>query len=58
MKTYEITIQDVTEAAQANTAKYIPRVQSVANQAFVEGASWAVREMMKKNGGLDSPQQS
>lgn len=37
----EITIEQVTVAANDNAARYIPRAQNIARQAFIEGVIWA-----------------
>ena len=51
MQTINITISDVQDAAQKNADdKYIDRAKGIATQAFVDGASWAIHEIMKKEG--------
>lgn len=37
----DITIEDVSAAAHANTEKYIDRAKNIAEQAFIEGVMWA-----------------
>jgi len=37
----DITIEEVNEAAQKNSEKYIDRAKSIAKQAFIEGVMWA-----------------
>lgn len=51
MQTINITIADVQDAAQKNADnKYIDRAKGIAAQAFVDGATWAIHEIMKKEG--------
>lgn len=41
-KTLEnLTIEQVSAAADINTEKYISRAQGIAKQAFIEGVIWA-----------------
>lgn len=50
-KVIDITISDVHDAAQNNAeTKYIERAQGIAASAFVDGATWAINEIMKKEG--------
>ena len=37
----DITIEQVTLAAEDNAARYIPRTKNIARQAFIEGVIWA-----------------
>lgn len=37
----DITIEDVSQAAQENSEKYIDHVRKAARQAFIEGVMWA-----------------
>ena len=37
----DLTIEQVSAAADINTDKYIPRAKGIANQAFIEGVVWA-----------------
>lgn len=37
----DITIEEVNEAAQKNSEKYIDRAKSIAERAFIEGVMWA-----------------
>lgn len=37
----DITIEDVSAAAQENSDKYIDRAKKIAQQAFIEGVMWA-----------------
>lgn len=37
----DITVEQVTEAAQKNGEKYIDRFQKVAQAAFIKGVLWA-----------------
>lgn len=37
----DITIEDVSQAAQENSEKYIDRAKKIAEQAFIEGVMWA-----------------
>lgn len=37
----DITIEDVSQAAQENSEKYIDHVRKAAKQAFIEGVMWA-----------------
>lgn len=37
----DITIEDVSAAAQENSDKYIDRAKKIAQQAFIEGFMWA-----------------
>ena len=37
----DITIEDVSQAAQENSERYIDRAKEIAEQAFIEGVMWA-----------------
>lgn len=37
----DIAIEEVNEAAQKNSEKYINRAKSIAERAFIEGVMWA-----------------
>ena len=37
----DITIEDVSQAAQENSERYIDHVRKAAKQAFIEGVMWA-----------------
>lgn len=37
----DITIEDVSQAAQENSERYIDRAKKIAEQAFIEGDMWA-----------------
>lgn len=37
----DITIEDVSQAAQENSERYIDRAKKIAEQAFIEGVMWA-----------------
>lgn len=37
----DITIEDVSQAAQENSERYIDHAKKVARQAFIEGVMWA-----------------
>ena len=37
----DITIEDVSQAAQENSERYIDRAKKTAEQAFIEGVMWA-----------------
>lgn len=37
----DLTIEQVSAAADINTEKYIPRAKGIAKQAFIEGVVWA-----------------
>lgn len=37
----DITIDEVSTAAQDNAGKYIDRAKKIAEQAFIEGVMWA-----------------
>ena len=51
MKEINITISEVQDAAQNNAdTKYIERARGIAASAFVDGATWAIHEIMKKEG--------
>ena len=50
-KVINITISEVQDAAHKNADdKYIDRAKSIAAQAFIDGATWAIHEIMKKEG--------
>ncbi len=36
-----LTIKEVSEAAEQNSEKYIDRAKSIAKNAFIEGVAWA-----------------
>ena len=40
----DITIEDVSQAAQENSEKYIDRAKKIAEQAFIECVMWAQKE--------------
>lgn len=45
----DITIEEVNEAAQKNSEKYIDRAKSIAERAFIEGVMWAQKEYNNSN---------
>jgi hypothetical protein len=49
MNRYNPTIEDVTTAAAQNTEKYIDRAKTVARNAFIEGAVWALKASAEGN---------
>jgi hypothetical protein len=49
MNRYNPTIEDVTTAAEQNTEKYIDRAKTVARNAFIEGAVWALKASAEGN---------
>lgn len=44
----DITIEEVNEAAQKNSEKYIDRAKSIAERAFIEGVMWAQKVHKEK----------
>lgn len=37
----DLTIEDVSQAAQQNSEKYIDHAKNIAKNAFIEGVMWA-----------------
>lgn len=53
----DITISEVHDAAEHICKdKYIERARGVAKSAFVDGAIWAIQEIMRKEGTACSQQ--
>lgn len=44
----DITIEDVSQAAQKNSEGYIDRAKKVAKQAFIEGVMWAQKVHLER----------
>lgn len=44
----DITIEDVSQAAQENSERYIDHVRKAAKQAFIEGVMWPRRYTRKR----------
>lgn len=44
----DLTIEDVSQAAQQNSEKYIDHAKNIAKNAFIEGVMWAQRVNREK----------
>lgn len=44
----DITIEDVSQAAQKNSERYIDHAKKVAKQAFIEGVMWAQKVHLER----------